>query len=256
MYPTSQKEEYPVISGSFLPQVELLPHFSDIESLISKTCEFFFKGKVTIKNNPFKGFLIEGAPGTGKTEVVKQVANKLDRRMRNVYYLFVDGASIASPKWGEAEQKLRTIFRKAPELQHEHSNAKLLILFDDIESLMISRGAELAKEWHYSINSILFHEIDALVPLNTILLATTNRIDLVDDAIISRLYVISVDDVPIEQLKKIVLDILNSTNTDEKRRASVEKNIFSQLAQIEKPTIRDAQKITIIECIRNGLWSI
>jgi len=256
LLPTSQNEEYPVISGRSLPQVELLPHLGDIESLVSKTCEFFFKGKVMIKNNPFKGFLIEGTPGTGKTEVVKQVAHKLDRRMKNVYYLFVDGASIASPKWGEAEQKLRRIFRKTYELQQEHRNAKLLILFDDIESLMISRGAELAKEWHYSINSILFHEIDALNPLNTILLATTNRIDLVDDAIISRLYVITVDDVPIEQLKKIVLDILDSTNKEEKRRTIVEKNIFNQLAQIESPTIRDAQKITIIECIRNGLWSI
>jgi SpoVK/Ycf46/Vps4 family AAA+-type ATPase len=251
-----QNDEYTITSGRSLPQVELLPHLGDIESLVSKTCEFFFKGKVMVKNNPFKGFLIEGTPGTGKTELVKQVAHKLDRRMKNVYFLFVDGASIASPKWGEAEQKLRRIFRKRQELHQSHNNPKLLILFDDIESLMISRGAELAKEWHYSINSILFHEIDALDPLNTILLATTNRIDLVDDAIISRLYSITVDHVPVEQLKKVVMDILNSTSTEKERRSIVQQNIFNQLTQMDSPTIRDAQKITVIECIRSGLWSI
>src|SRR5690606_36320603 len=125
---------------------------------------------------PFKGSILNGPPGTGKTEIIRQIARKLDKRLNNVFFLFIDGASIASPKWGDAEKKLRDVFHYVSRVEKQGKNPKLIILFDDIESLMISRGADLAKEWHYSINSILFHEVDRINPTNTIICATTNRI--------------------------------------------------------------------------------
>ena len=244
-------------SGMNLPEVKLLPHFSEIEDLISRTCEYFFKsGLGDMPNSPFKGFLLEGPPGVGKTEVVRQVARKMDRRLGNVFWLFVDGASIAAPRWGDAEKALRQVFQKVIQLRKDYSNPKLLVHFDDIECLMLARGVELAKEWHYSINSILFHEIDQLDPTYEIVCATTNRPDLVDAALRDRLYVIEMPHIPLDQLLTLVRNILNSSGVRPEQRETLEKLIFERLKKLRQPTLRDVRQITVIECIKNRAWEI
>lgn len=243
------------ISGSAIPEVELISELQENERIILSTCEYFFKMNLVMNSFPFKGFILEGPPGTGKTELIKQMTRKLDKRLHNVYFLFIDGASIASPKWGDAEKKLREAFRYASKLKTEAKNPKLIILFDDIESLMISRGNDIAKEWHYSINSILFHEVDRLNPTETIVCATTNRIDLVDEAIVTRLYPIKIDTISIESLLKSVKEILDSSIKNEKDKIYVSQIIREELQKMKRPTLRDARQITVIECIRTGVWS-
>jgi SpoVK/Ycf46/Vps4 family AAA+-type ATPase len=117
---------------------------------------------------------------------------------------------------------------------------------------MIARGADIAKEWHYSINAILFHEMDRLDPSCEILCATTNRSDLVDEALKDRLYRISVPPLPIEQLRIVVREVLESSDTDS---PEIEEEILRKLKNIPNPTIRDARQLTVIECIKNGVWS-
>ena len=244
-----------LLSGSAIPEVKLLPQLLQIEDIISRTCEYFFKAGSSLPNSPFKGFLLEGPPGTGKTEIVKQVARKLDRRLGNVRWLFIDGASIATPRWGDAEKALRRVFKTADQLSKEYRNPKLIIHFDDVECLMMARGVELAKEWHYSINSILFHEIDRLDPFSMIICATTNRPDLVDDALRDRLFVIEVPPPPIEQLRFLIGEILDSTGVSSERE-KLEERIFFKLKSLENPTIRDARQLTVIECVNGRVWSI
>ena len=250
------ESEYTVaLSGLEIPEVKLLPQLLQTEDLVSRTCEFFFKAGLPLPNSPFKGFLLQGPPGTGKTEVVKQVARKLDRRLGGVHWLFIDGASIAAPRWGDAEKSLRKVFNTAEQLAKERKNPRLIIHFDDVECLMMARGAEIAKEWHYSINSILFHEIDRLDPSSQIVCATTNRPDLVDDALRDRLFVIEVVPPPIEQLKFVIREILDSTGVTGKKEL-LEDRILSRLKDLENPTIRDARQLTVIECIRDRVWYV
>jgi len=248
--------ELRVMSGMTIPEVRLLPQLSEIEDMVSRTCEYFFKSGLSTPNSPFKGFLLEGPPGTGKTEVVKQVARKLDRRLGNVFWLFVDGASIAAPRWGDAEKALQRVFQTATQLKKEHKNPKLLIHFDDIECLMITRGVELAKEWHYSINSILFHEIDRLDPTCEIVCSTTNRPDLVDAALKDRLYRIEMPPIPLDELRIVVQDILDSSGVRSPEKEMLENRIFDELKKLQNPTIRDARQITVIECIKERVWSV
>lgn len=257
-------ESASLMIGKNIPGIELIPGLRKIEGLIADTCEYFFKGNMRMNNPPFKGFLLEGEPGTGKTELLKQVIRKLDRRLEGhgyqVYMLFVDGATIAAPKWGEAEKNLAAVFNQINTLKDGMKTGrfspKLIILFDDIESLMIRRGVELAKEWHYSINSILFHEIDRLNPTDVMICATTNRPDLVDEAIQTRLYRTEIPLVPLDELMIIVQEILEHSEMMEDDRIKVAKSIKEKLSKMEKPTIRDAKQVTIIECIEGGYWSI
>ena len=60
------------------------------------------------------------------------------------------------------------------------------VLFDDVESLFLARGSGGAREWHFSQNSVFFHAIDELNTARTAVVLTTNRIDLVDEAIVDR----------------------------------------------------------------------
>lgn len=240
-------------SGIATTEVKLLPRLAEVEDLISRTCEYFFKCGSPLPNSPFKGFLLEGPPGTGKTEIIKQVARKLDRRLGNVFRLFVDGASIAAPRWGDAEKALQRVFQKVGELSKKYKNPRLIIHFDDIECLMITRGVELAKEWHYSINSILFHEIDRLDPTYQIVCATTNRPDLVDAALRDRLFPIEIPPIPVDQLQLIVEEILESSGVNS---PELNSRILDKLKGVKNPTIRDARQLTTIECIKNRVWSV
>lgn len=243
--------------ASSIPKVELIPELAEKFELMVRTCEFFFKEKLKIENPPFRGFILEGPPGTGKTELVRQVARKLDERMPNVGYTMLDGASVAAPKWGEAEKNLREAFHSVQLLKEKtrESNPKLILLFDDIESLMIARGATLAKEWHYAINSILFHELDALKPSDTIVCATTNRPDLVDRAIRTRLYPISIPPVPIESLERVITEILEISGVDGEKRRTTVSEVLSRLSKMENPTIREARFLTVMVCIENKIWN-
>ncbi|ADI73078.1 AAA ATPase central domain protein [Methanohalobium evestigatum Z-7303] len=239
--------------------IELLSQLKPTKEKIRKTCSYFFKGKYEGNDVPFRGFILLGPPGTGKTEVIRQVAKEIDKNLQvhNIitYFALVDGANIAAPKWGDAEKNLKDVFQKINYLnQGEGNSNKIILLFDDIESLVLKRGADLAKEWHYSINSILFHELDKINPSNVIMCATSNKPELVDDAILTRLYPIDVPSLPIDQLIVKVENILNNSGVTGDDFELVKSNIQKRLETLENPTIRDAQHFTIVECIENEVW--
>lgn len=246
------------IDAESINRIKLLDSVKDTKRRIVRVTEYFFKQGYQGDSAPFKGFLLEGPPGTGKTEAVRQSVRDLGQRVNtaDVKMVFVDGASIAAPKWGEAENTLRNVFRQAEELSSKGvSEPKVVVLFDDIESLMIGRGAGMAKEWHYSINSVLFHEVDRLDPNNTIICATTNRPDLVDDAIHSRLYPIEVSGPAFEELMEMVERQVGNSVRDDITRDKLVEAIRERLEKMESPTIRDAQQAVVVECIESGAWS-
>jgi SpoVK/Ycf46/Vps4 family AAA+-type ATPase len=248
-----------VVDASTIREVEILPYLLPSKTKIEKTCKYFFNGKYSGDDNPFKGFILLGPPGTGKTEIIKQVARDLGEYFEShgfkVYFMLIDGSNIAAPKWGEAEKALKRIFSKSFELQaNSKKPVKIILLFDDIESLVLRRGVDLAKEWHYSINSILFHELDDINPSDTVMFATSNKPELVDEAILTRLYPIMFQELPVEHLMIKVNSILENTGVSSEKKLDVVEKIKTKLMSMDNPTIRDAQQFTIVECIEGGIW--
>ena len=214
-----------------IKEVELLDYQKRVFWKIYNVITWLFNGEYSYL--PFKGFLLYGVPGTGKSEIVKQVSKKVAEAYPNVKILFVDGADIASPKWGEAEKKLQSVFEMS-------DYEKRIIIFDDIESLMMSRGADIAKEWHYSINSVLFHALDFLDPSKCVVLSTTNRIDLVDEALKSRFYLIEIPEVPKEELYKL----LDRTLTRIEIPEDVKREIASKIREkIDSMKVKDLRGV-------------
>lgn len=159
--------------------------------------------KEHLERSALKGFLFHGGVGVGKTAMAKRLTYELCRRFGDngaagrkadeVVMILVDGADIARGRYGDTEEQIRDIFKYARDGQsgghHRHDDdpkRRTIILFDDIESLFLTRSSSGAKEWHFSQNSIFFHSIDELDTAHTAVILTTNRLDLVDEAIIDR----------------------------------------------------------------------
>ena len=173
------------------------------EMLRELTAIVSYQWKQHLERSALKGFLFHGGVGTGKTAMAKRLAYELcrsfadngaaDRGTDQVVMVLVDGGDVARGRYGDTEEKIREIFKYARDGQsgghHRHNDdpkRRTIILFDDVESLFLTRNSSGAKEWHFSQNSIFFHSIDDLDTAHTAVILTTNRIDLVDEAIADR----------------------------------------------------------------------
>lgn len=241
-----------VIDAKVIASVTFPPRLVKIMLEIEKIIIHFFSSPNRIKV-PFRGFLLEGPPGNGKTELAKQivrsVANKITTYgISKISFLLVDSANIAASRWGEAERRIKNLFQKS-----KQADEKLVILIDDIDCLMIKRGANVAVEWHYSLNSILFHQLDNIDPSKLIVIATTNRTDLIDEALRSRLYFYEINELTREELDFIAKETIRKLDTEQSNKTKVMKKVNYYLTELEKnikdgkisrknpPNIRDIQ---------------
>src|SRR5439155_20317908 len=112
--------------------------------------------------------------------------NRSDARTSDEFVMsIVDAAEITRGRYGATEEQIRDIFKYARDGQsgghHRHDDdprRRTVLLFDDVESLFLTRNSGGAKEWHFSQNSIFFHSIDDLDTGHTAVLLPTNRIHL------------------------------------------------------------------------------
>jgi hypothetical protein len=166
-----------------------------------------------VRRGLVKGFFLSGAPGTGKTTMAARLALALGDRLgpaHEVALVTVDGREIARARYGESEQRIQDIFQAA-ESGFSEPNRRIVLLFDDVESVLMARGSMHAKEWHFSQDSTFFHAVDQLDTSRVVLVATTNRPDLVDEAIRDRLLGYDVGPPPPELLIAVV-EVLGRTH--------------------------------------------
>lgn len=131
-----------------------------------------------------KGVLLFGPPGTGKTLIAKELAKCLN----SVKPKIVNGPDVLSKYVGESEENVRKLFAEAKRDQTELGDDSPLhvIIFDEFDSIAKPRGMD-SDSTGVAANVVnqLLSMIDGVESLNNVLLiAMTNRKDLIDPAIL------------------------------------------------------------------------
>jgi transitional endoplasmic reticulum ATPase len=122
---------------------------------------------------PPKGILLFGPPGTGKTLLAKAVATE-----SGANFIAIRGPEILSKWVGESEKAIRQIFRRARMV------APAIVFFDEIDSIASVRGSDPSGVIDRIVNQMLT-ELDGIQPLRrVIVIAATNRPDLLDPALL------------------------------------------------------------------------
>ncbi len=121
------------------------------------------------------GVLLYGPPGTGKTLMAKAIANEAQSN-----FISIKGPELLNKYVGESEKGVREVFEKA------RSNAPTVVFFDEIDSIAGERGARMGDSGvGERVVSQLLTELDGLEALeDVVVIATTNRPDLIDSALL------------------------------------------------------------------------
>lgn len=123
-----------------------------------------------------KGVLLVGPPGTGKTLLAKAVAGEAD-----VPFFSISGSDFVEMFVGVGASRVRDMFEQAKK------NAPCILFIDEIDAVGRHRGAGLGggnDEREQTLNQLLV-EMDGFEPNeNVILIAATNRPDVLDPALL------------------------------------------------------------------------
>jgi transitional endoplasmic reticulum ATPase len=124
---------------------------------------------------PVKGVLLVGAPGVGKTMLAKAVATE-----RESNFISIKGPELLSKYVGESEKAVRELFRKAK------MAAPCIIFIDEIDSIAYTRSGDSSDSMVTErVVDTLLTEMDGLGGLkNVIVIAATNRPDIIDPALL------------------------------------------------------------------------
>ncbi len=146
------------------------------KKLLRETIEWPLKRPELFKKagiKPPKGILLYGPPGCGKTLLAKAVANESEAN-----FIAVKGPEILSKWVGESERNVRKIFRRARQV------APAIVFFDEFDAITQVRGSALTDATERVINQLLT-EIDGIEELEkVVVIAATNRPDLIDPALL------------------------------------------------------------------------
>jgi len=123
---------------------------------------------------PYRGILLWGDPGNGKTLIAKAIAHEV-----RAHFIPVSGPDILNKNFGQSEQNLRDIFDEARE--HQPS----VIFIDEIDSIAQTRLSGESAKWYATVVNQLMSLMDGVQDYgNVTVLASTNRPDLLDAALL------------------------------------------------------------------------
>jgi len=159
--------------------------FDDIGGLESQIRELYEVVVLPLKNpdlfrevgiEPPKGVLLYGPPGTGKTMLAKAVARASDAR-----FIRVVASEFVNKFIGEGARLVREVFRYA------RDNAPAIVFIDEIDAIGARRmetGTSGDREVQRTLLQLLA-ELDGFDPLSNVkVIAATNRLDLLDPALL------------------------------------------------------------------------
>ncbi len=180
---TNEKKKDNILKPEDIPQRELVFSESEMKQL------FLLKDLLkpdkldamqcwlSLKNMP-KGItvLLHGAPGTGKTEIVRQLARETDRRLMKI-----EISQSKSMWFGESEKIVKRMFTDYKAYAKKCKTTPILF-FNEADAILSKRkgvGTSDVAQTENAIQNILLEEIENF---EGILFATTNLISNLDNA--------------------------------------------------------------------------
>ena len=123
-----------------------------------------------------KGVLLEGPPGTGKTLLAKAIAGEA-----NVPFFSISGSDFVEMFVGVGASRVRDLFEEAKK------NAPCIVFIDEIDAVARRRGTGMGgghDEIEQTLNQMLVEMDGFAANAGIIVMAATNRVDILDPAIL------------------------------------------------------------------------
>lgn len=185
-----------------------LPGRSELERFLNEYIIDYYNEQLMYEEmsvKPPNGLLLYGPPGTGKTYAVKQLAKFLQWPVR-----IIDFGSVGSPYIHQTGLRLKQEFELAAK------EAPSIIIMDEIDAMGTSRNN---LEHHTQIEEIseLLRLLETSAENNVLVIATTNRIESIDHALLRKGrfdYHLKVDYASHDEIKEVLMKELNSRKYD------------------------------------------
>lgn len=149
--------------------------------------------------------LLYGESGTGKTELSKYIAYKL-----NLPFFYISFASTIDSYMGSTAKNIHKIFEFC-------SSIPCVLMLDEIDCVAMKRtsGGSKGADGELERTTIsIMQELDK-IPNHVVIIAATNRLDIVDDALLRRFSIKhEVKNMNSKELKELAKAFLKSTKTE------------------------------------------
>lgn len=159
------------------PEEFVLPGRPELQDFFREyVIDFFFRFEEyrSMGFSPPNGILLYGPPGSGKTFAVNKLAEFLKWSVFDV-----DIGSIGSPYIHETSKRLKQVFETASE------QSPSIVLLEEIDALATKRGTQVHESKNEEVSQLL-RLLEKAANNGILVIATTNRYDALDSAIIRR----------------------------------------------------------------------
>ena len=214
-----------------------------------KITKIFSVQKSQAISDGVKGFILYGPPGTGKSTIAKWVIcetvyqNDLLHFPDDQLYVLLNLADIAKARFGETEDIIRDKFESAMKIAKSNGNF-FIIVMDDVDGMFPTRTYKRLEAWYLGHLNVLFTELDKLETDKVGVIMTTNRKDLLDEAVISRLVNFEVPFINLETAKLKVESRIKELKMDKDYLPIILERIKIKIenSEIKNLTFRDVEK--------------
>jgi cell division protease FtsH len=150
---------------------EAKEEFQEVVSFLRDPKKF-----ITIGATVPKGVILVGPPGTGKTLLAKAISGEA-----GVPFFSISGSEFVETFVGIGASRVRDLFKKAKE------NSPCIIFIDEIDAVGRQRGTGIgggSDEREQTLNQLLTEMDGFEVSTSIVVIAATNRIDVLDSALL------------------------------------------------------------------------